>query len=245
MVNFAAPLAVALDEGARISVLAGIHVGCFELIATDRVGKISDLKGKTVAVLAIGSAQHIFLSSMATQVGLDPRRDINWATSSADTAKQLLAEGKIDAFLGFPPDPQELRARNIGHVVVNSAVDRPWSQYFCCMAVANREFARQHPVATKRALRALLKATDLCLSEPERAANAYLSHGFSTRREHALQAVKDIPYGGWRDYDPEDTLRFYALRLHEAGLVKSGPNKMIAEGADWRFLNELKGELRA
>ena len=29
--------------------------------------------------------------------------------------------------------------------------------------------------------------------------------------------MKEIPYGKWRDYDPEDTLRFYALRLHEAG----------------------------
>ena len=65
-------------------------------------------------------------------------------------------------YLGFPPDPQELRARKIGHVVVNSAVDRPWSQYFCCMATANREFVRKHPVATKRALRAILKAADLC-----------------------------------------------------------------------------------
>ena len=69
---------------------------------------------------------------------------------------RLLAEGKIDAFLGFPPDPQELRARKTGHVVVDSGVDRPWSQYFCCMVGANREFVQKHPVAAKRALRAIL-----------------------------------------------------------------------------------------
>ena len=83
---------------------------------------------------------------------------------------QLLAEDKIDAFMGFPPEPQEPRARQIGHVVVSSAVDRPWSQYFCCMAVADREFARRYPVATKRALRAILKAADICALEPDRAA---------------------------------------------------------------------------
>ena len=55
----------------------------------------------------------------------------------------LFAEGKIDAFLGFPPEPQELRARNIGHVVINSAVDRPWSQYFCCMLAGNADFVRE------------------------------------------------------------------------------------------------------
>ena len=58
--------------------------------------------------------------------------------------------GKVDAFFGFPPEPQELRAKKIGHVIVNSAIDRPWSQYFCCMLVANREFVRKHPIATKR-----------------------------------------------------------------------------------------------
>jgi NitT/TauT family transport system substrate-binding protein len=242
--NFAAPLVVALDAGTPIVVLAGVHVGCFELIATERVRTISDLKGKSVAVLALGSAQHIFLSSMATQVGLDPRRDITWVTSPANEAKQLLAEGKIDGFLGFPPDPQELRAKKVGHVVVNSATDRPWSQYFCCMAVANREFATKYPVATKRALRAILKASQICALEPERAARAYLGRGFQTREDFAVQAVKEIPYGRWREYKPEETIRFYALRLHEAGMVKSSPQKLIAQGTDWRFLNELKKELK-
>ena len=65
---------------------------------------------------------------------------------------RLLAERKIDAYLGFPPEPQEMRDKQIGHVVVNSTVDRPWSQYFCCMLAGNQEFVRTHPVATKRAL---------------------------------------------------------------------------------------------
>jgi len=47
------------------------------------------------------------------------------------------------------------------------------------------------------------------------------------------------------DADPEDTIRFYALRLHEVGMVKSSPQKIIADGTDWRFLNELKRELKA
>jgi NitT/TauT family transport system substrate-binding protein len=49
----------------------------------------------------------------------------------------------------------------------------------------------------------------------------------------------------WREYDPADTLRFYALRLHEAGMIQSSPNALIAEGTDWRFVNELKRELKA
>src|SRR5262252_8804195 len=55
-----------------------------------------------------------------------------------------------------------------------------------------------------------------------------------------------VPRGrSWRDYDAEDTLRFYALRLQEVGPIKSSRQKIMADGTDWRFFNELKRELKA
>jgi len=241
---FAGPLVLRVDAGDPIVVLAGVHVGCFELFGTGRVRSIRDLKGKTVAVQALQSSQHVFLSSMAAYVGLDPSKDITWAAYPSAESIRLLADGKIDAFLAFPPEPQELRAKKIGHVVVSSAADRPWSQYFCCLIAGNREFVRKYPVATKRVVRAILKASDLCASEPERAARSVIAKGYATSYEYALQTMRDVTYGKWREYDPEDTLRFYALRLHEAGMIKNSPNKIIAQGTDWRFLNELKKELK-
>ena len=142
-----------------------------------------------------GYPTHVFLASMVAYVGLDPGKDINWVVHPPAEAMQLLAEGKIDALIAFPPGPQELRAKQIGQVVVSSALDRPWSQYFCCMAVANREFARNYPVATKRALRAILKATDICALEPERAARSVLASGVAKRYDYALQTMQDVPYG--------------------------------------------------
>jgi NitT/TauT family transport system substrate-binding protein len=242
--NFAAPLVVALEEGAPIVLLAGIHVGCFELIGTDRVKSLKGLQGKSVAIPNERSAQHIFLASIVTQLGLDPSRDIRWVTHPPEEAKRRLADGKIDAFLGFPPDPQELRAKRIGRVLLNSAVDRPWSQYFCCIAAANREFVRKHPVATKRALRAIVKASQVCALEPDRVARVFLDMWQTERAGDVRQAATEIPYGRWRDYNPEETVRYYALRLHEAGMIKSSPQRLIAQGTDWRFLNELKKELK-
>ena len=186
--NFAAPLVVAFDDGLPIVLLAGVHVGCFELFSSDRIRTFSDLKGKTAAVLNERSSQHIFLASIATTIGIDPNRDIRWASHPVSEAKQLLAQGKIDAFLGFPPDSQELRAKKVGRVLLNSAIDRPWSQYFCCLIAANREFAGKYPVAAKRAVRAILKASDLCAADPSLGAKAYLAHGFDTNPEYALQA---------------------------------------------------------
>jgi NitT/TauT family transport system substrate-binding protein len=244
LLTFAAPLLIPMDAGEPLTVIAGAHVGCFELFANDAVHRIADLKGRSVGVQAIGSSQHVFLASMVTYVGLDPNRDINWVTSPSVKPKELFAEGKIDAFLGFPPEPQEMRARNIGHVVVNSALDRPWSQYFCCMLAGNTDFVRNHPVATKRVARAVLKAADFCAVDPAAAAQRLIDGGFTERYDYALQTLTDLPYDRWREYDPEDTMRFYALRLHEAGMITSSPNRIIAEGSDWRFLKELKRELK-
>jgi NitT/TauT family transport system substrate-binding protein len=195
----------------------------------------------------LGSGPHVFLAAIAAHVGLDPVKEIHWVTPADPSIKpiEMFADGKIDAFLGFPPEPQELRSRQIGHVIVNSSVDRPWSQYFCCMLAGNREFIRKFPVATKRVLRAILKATDLCVAEPARVARLIVDGGFTPRYDYALQTFNDVPYDKWREYDAEDTMRFYGLRLHEIGMIKSNPQKIIAENADWRFLNELKRELKA
>src|SRR5262245_9030456 len=91
-------------------------------------------------------------------------------TGASAPATQLFAEGKIDAIAAQPPQSQELRARQLGHVLLNSTVDRPWSQYYCCMLYTHKAFAQQYPAATKRVVRAILKAADLCTNGPERAA---------------------------------------------------------------------------
>ena len=243
--HFAGPLITAIDSGERITVVAGIHVGCFELFAHEGIRGIRDLKGKRVGIQGSGAASHVFLSSMAAYVGLDPVKDIAWVTSPLVSPMELFAEGKIDAFLGFPPETQALRARKIGKVIVNSSVDRPWSQNYCCMLAGNRDFVRNNPVATKRVLRAILKATDFCVSDPAGAARRMVDGGFTARYDYAYQTLTEVPYGKWREYDPEDTIRFYSLRLHQAGMIKTNPNKILADATDWRFLNEVKRELKA
>jgi NitT/TauT family transport system substrate-binding protein len=241
---FVAPFLVQLDAGLPLVLLAGIHVGCFELFGTERVRSIRDLKGMRVGIPGIGSAHYVFIAAMAAYVGLNPRKDIQWVEHPIADSVQLLADNQLDALVGFPPVPQELRAKKIGHVVVNSTLDRPWSQYFCCIVVANREFVQKRPVATKRALRAILKATDVCALQPDHAAHRLVDKGYTQRYDYALQALQETPYNHWREYNPEDTVRFYALRLHEVGMIKSSPQKIIAEGTDWRFLNEIKKELK-
>jgi NitT/TauT family transport system substrate-binding protein len=241
-VDFAADLIAFREKGDPIAPLSGLHVGCTELFARENIKGIGDLKGRTVGVRSTTSKR--LLTIMAAYVGLDPVKDIQWVRTGPIPPKDLFIEGKIDAFLAGPPQTQQIRALNIGHVIVNSSIDRPWSQYFCCVLWAKTDFVQSYPVATKRALRAILKATDICASEPRRVARSMVDRGFfTTNYDYILQALNEIPYGIWRDVDPEDSLRFYALRMHETGLIKSTPQQ-ITEGIDWRLINELKRELK-
>ena len=242
--TFGAPMLIPMDAGEPITALAGVHVGCFELFAREGVQGIADLKGKSVGIPYSSSAPHTFLSIMTSYVGVDPISDVNWVINPSARPKQLFIEGKIDAFLAFPPETQELRAKNIGRVIANSAQDHPWSQYFCCLLAANTQFVEKNPIAVKRALRAILKSFDFCVSQPEQAARLVTERGYADRRDYVFQMLKELPYDVWRDYDPEDTIRFYALRMQELGMIKSTPQKLIAEHTNWHFLNELKRELK-
>src|SRR3954451_3557526 len=94
--NFAAPLVIPIDAGEPITIIAGVHSGCFELFGNEHVRGVADLKGKSVGVQGLGASPHVFLAAMAAHVGLDPQKDINWITDQSITPKELFAQGKID-----------------------------------------------------------------------------------------------------------------------------------------------------
>ena len=115
---FVSSLLIWNEAHLQMTILSGLHVGCFELFGHDGVGSIADLKGKRVGVPGLGGTPwHAFLSIMAAHVGLDPIKDLQWVVSRTPSPPELFAAGKVDAFIGFPPDSQEMRARKIGHVV--------------------------------------------------------------------------------------------------------------------------------
>ena len=217
--EFASSTIILIDAGLPIVMLAGVHPACFELFARESIRSVADLKGKTVGVSdTTAGGDYVMLKIIAASVGLDPARDINWVAFGGGDPKGLLTDDKIDAFMTFPPYAQEARARRTGHVILNSAVDRPWSQYFCCTLNGNADFVRRNPIATKRVVRAMLRATDICAAKPDWVAQRLVDRGFTPRYDYARQGLDDVSYRAWREYDAEDAVRFYALRLREARL---------------------------
>jgi NitT/TauT family transport system substrate-binding protein len=132
-------LVLAIAEGQPLVGLGGMHGGCFELFGSARVRSVAELRGRTVAVANPG--RHAFVAAMVSFVGLNPQKDVKIVLT--EDATQQFVDGKVDAVLGFPPEPQEFRARKIGRSIVNTSTDRPWSQYFCCFATGN------HPPAAE------------------------------------------------------------------------------------------------
>ena len=244
MQEFAGKFIVDVDAGHPAVALGGVHPGCFMLFGSGQIRSVRELKGKRVAISGINSGQHMIAAVIMAHVGVDPRRDIEWVVLKGAEMVPQLAAGKVDAAGTAAELCQEFMEKKIGNCLVNTTLDRPWSHYFCCMLAGHRDFVRKHPVATKRAMRAILKGADLCAANPQAVARILVSRGVTSDYERGLRAIQDLPYARWRDLNPEDTLRFYGVRLHEAGYVKSSPAKIIAQGTDWRFLNELKKELK-
>ena len=150
-------------------------------------------------------------------------------------------EGRADAVLAGGAEGPKLKRlpKAPGHVLLETMTEKPWSEYFCCNLVANRDWARQNPIATKRVTRALLRATDAAAKDQPGAAHAAVATGLFDDESIVTETMAMCNYN-WRDVDPEETLRWFALRLAEAKLITSTPQQILAQGADFTYLRQLR-----
>jgi len=232
--------------GDPIDFISGFHIGCYSLIGSDKIKTVRDLKGKKVwAWHDVNAGPEAFFKALIAYVGLDPENDVEYVECSIDEAIELFKRGKIDAFMSFPPGPQQLKAAGIGHVLVDTNIDRPWSQYYCCMILGRRDFIGNNPIATRKVIRSILRANDLVSKDPAMAAQMLVDRKLrkADDQEFVEQAFREIPYDKWRHYSPEDTIRFWALRLKELGLIKYSPQEIIDRNTDWSHLSSLKSEM--
>ena len=254
--DFASSIVLNANAGKKFKVLGGMHAACFELLVTrDDIATIADLRGKKIATdQQVDSGAPNFVSALLSYIGMPTDQALVFVKTGELAAR--LRSGEIDAALTVPPVGDLLRAANVRKVVLDSSTDKPFSQYYCCMLEASPQFVARNPVATKRVLRAVLRGADLCASDPERAARYLVDNGHTQwltdelvqlsgmdRYNLTLATVRHLPYNVWRRFDPEDSLRFYALRMRDAGAVKVTPDELIRRVTDWRFFNELKREM--
>lgn len=249
-VNYGSSHVARVDAGQPFLALGGTHVGCLEMWALPGINSIRDLRGKRI----VAGKQDVLLDvfyglwvSLLTSVGVDPS-EVHFTTIDDPTKSEIdyFVEGKTDATLAAVTQGALLHAnpKNPGHQIFDTTVDKPWSQYFCCLLVANRDWAKANPNAARRATRAVLRAIDYGAKDRERAVAVAVEKKITQNPKILLEAIKDLPYD-WREYDPTETLRFYALRLADAKLVKKTPAQIIADGTDFAFFRQMQKELKA
>lgn len=239
--NYVIAHVLSIARGDPLKVLGGAHPGCMELFVRPGIDAVEDLDGRVV-IVSDGNPQaadNAFLQNTLQFVGIIPSSPNQVLV---DTSPNRFIAGTGDAYLAHPPNGETLRALEIGEVLIDTTTDPPWSQYFCCLFAANREFVERNPIATRRALRALYRAVDRCAAEPDAVGEYLAGRGFALNIEHARKIMRHIPWAKWRDYDPEEAIRFYALRLKETGVIELSPEEIIDRGADWRFVESLRGE---
>jgi NitT/TauT family transport system substrate-binding protein len=222
------------------------------------IATLRDLRGKSIAVFAKNTGDQFFnfFATTLAYVGIDPVKDVTFFEVGPNYAALMKAfvDGRSDAFLAAADGAAVLRRnpRTPSTKILDQSVDKPWSQYVCCMLTANRDWARQHPVATKRFTRAVMRAADATVKDLPRAAHLGVAGGFQPLLEHPTalsdeQIINEtiaMPSYDWRELDPEETVRFFALRLGDVKLIKSTPQQILAQGSDVAYLRQLQKELK-
>jgi NitT/TauT family transport system substrate-binding protein len=251
-VYFANSFVGQVDAGQPLVALGGIHPGCSQLWALPGINTISDLKGKTVAVQSKtlkDSSYGLFVALLA-HVGIEPAAvnfvEIGQATGPLDA----FLTGKSDAFFAQAQQGTLLQAnpKNPGKLILDTVVDKPWSQVYCCLLAANRDWVNANPTAAKRATRAILRSADAVAKDRRSAPAAAIATGlFNTQgitEQVVADTIKDLSYD-WRGYDPEETVRFFALQLSDAKLISKTPQEIITAGTDFAYFRQLRTELKA
>ena len=235
-----------VDAGKPVVALAGLHTGCGEVWTRPGISSISDLKGKSIDVLstdAVIDAWYGVWAALLGHVGIDPRKDVNFvADPNANTVERFI-QGRSDAILALSNQVPVLRAspNNPGKLLIDMHSDGTWSRYYCCQLVANRDWARQNPIATKRATRALLRANDRVAKDPAAAVMAGVNAGMFTGAMYdtVLATLKNCTFE-WRELDAEASIRFNAVQLSDQKLVKGTPQQLVAQASSFGYLKELK-----
>jgi NitT/TauT family transport system substrate-binding protein len=256
--TFGNDLATKIDAGLPFVAIAGTHTGCIQMWAQPGINTIRDLRGKRIDVYsttAIEDMGYGMWVSYLADVGLSPS-DVRFSVVTdppmvgthhepVNQALQNFLAGRSDAILAFVEQGPALRANpnNPGHLIFDMAIDKPWSQYYCCLLVATRDYATANPWATKRATRAILRGIDIVTKDRKAAVDIAVKKGFATDASQMLAAIQPLNYG-WREYDPAESLRYFALKLADAKLIKKTPAQIVAE-TDFSFFRQMQRELRA
>ncbi len=248
------------DAGLPHIAVAPLHTGCVELWVRPPVERFNDIRGRTVVIgrktytdesgISAPDLFYGFWVSLLADVGMNTGDVTFLETGNSNTVPAEFVGGKGDAIVVLAAQGPILKAnaKNPGRLLLDTTLDRPWSQRVCCMLAADPGWAKGNPAALRRATRAILRTLDELSRDTTAGGRIAMEKGIYKNNpaftEKVINEVNEHAHLDWREFDPEDTLRYYALRLAEGKLIRKTPQQVIADATDFAWFRQLQKELK-
>jgi NitT/TauT family transport system substrate-binding protein len=211
--------------------------GADGMVVKPNITKISDLKGKTVAASAPGTAPYFTLAWMLKKNGLSTKdvKVVNLEPQAAANAMIAGTDG-VDAAMTYEPYLGAVRAKPEAGKIIATTLDYPMvMDTFGCTP----KFLSENPKAAKALADSYFEAVDMIKRDP---AKSYEIMGADVKQSGEAFG-KSAAYLRWQDR--EANLKFFsgehaafskeaAELLMEAGIIKALPD--MSKLADTRFL---------
>lgn len=211
--------------------------GADGMVVKGNIGKISDLKGKTVAASAPGTAPYFTLAWMLKKNGLSPK-DVKIVNLEPQAAANAMIAGTadLDAAMTYEPYLSAVRAKPEAGKIIATTLDYPMvMDTFGCTP----KFLADNAKAAKALADSYFEAVEMIKKEP---AKSYEIMGADVKQTGEAFG-KSAAFLRWQDREANQ--KFFAGEhaafskeaadlLLEAGIIKAIPD--LAKLADTRFL---------
>ena len=163
-----------LEQGFDVKIAAGTHGGCMRVLtrANSGVDKLTDLKGKIVAVGDLAGPDKNFFSIQLAKLGIDPNKDVDWRPYPGNLLNLAVEKGEVQAFLSSDPLAY-LWLKDSAYKEVASNLDGEYKDKSCCIVGLRGSLVREEPQVARAITQALLDAAMFVSQNPEKAAKSF------------------------------------------------------------------------
>jgi NitT/TauT family transport system substrate-binding protein len=179
-----------LEQGFDVKIVAGTHGGCMRALAPtgSTITKISDLKGKTVAIGDMAGPDKNFFSIQLVKAGIDPNKDVEWRQYPGNLVRLAVEKGEAHAMLASDPLAY-LWLKDGTLKEVGSNLDGPYKDMSCCIVGVRGSLLRDEPLVARGLTQALLDAAMFASQNPDKAAKSFQPYAPKDASEADLQGM--------------------------------------------------------
>lgn len=226
-----APVTIAINNGVPIKIVASVNYeGSGIVVGNDtNITRVSDFKGKTIAIPQKNSVQDVLLSYLLMKNNIS-RDEVNITESEVPFMPRSLLLKKFDAFVAWEPYVSVASSEGDGKVFLYS--NDIWNDIPCCVVITTDKFAKNNPDALRKFLKVHVKATDYINSHKDEAA-VIVSQKLGTNIEVEKEGLKNVQFASLPSKDFVTNVYKFIDIQKQLGYIKS--NKSNVSYFDFSF----------